>query len=368
MNNEQGGDRFPTILLQGNATARGHRYGDACRPLIRTSCQYYIEHVFRSRGCTDAVLRDYAEQCADVVAAFNPEALQEMQAIAEAAELPAWQILALNARTEILNVAAGMAAPECTAFYMTNGTILAQNWDWIRIGLETAVVLDVRTDDGRSMSILTEAGMLGKIGLNGHGLGVCLNILQAPHARIGVPVAVLSRVVLDAVSVADGRRLLTMAGTGRATHFLVADSEGECVSVEYLGDSAHEVEVTDGILVHTNHAIARQSTARTEAVAGSLARYQRATELCSQPGPATVERAKQILADQKDELSSLNVPWRNSLFMPGEQISTCAAIVMDLEARTMHVRKGFDPDAPWVSYHPHGSPRPSALPETAAKR
>lgn len=359
MYSEQGGGRFPTILLQGNAVARGHRYGEVCRPLIHASCHYYIEEVFRSRGCTLASLRDYAAQCAEVVAVFNPEALQEMQAIAEGAELPAWQILALNARTEILNVAARTAAQECTAFYMKDGAILAQNWDWIRIGLEAAVVLDVRTDDGRAASILTEAGMLGKIGLNSHGLGVCLNILQAPHDRIGVPVAVLSRVVLDVATVKDARLLLTAAGNQRATHFLVADAHGECVSMEYLGSSAHEVEVTDGVLVHTNHAIARQARVQMEAVAGSLARYARVRELCSFPGPATVERAKQILSDQKEELCFLNVPWRNSQFMPGEQISTCAGIVMDLAARTMHVRKGFDLNAPWTSYHPQRQPQPS---------
>lgn len=346
-------DRFPTIVLRGDARARGLAYGETCGPLIHRSLQYYLETVFRPRGCSDALLQDYAAQCAEVVEYFSPESLIELKAIAEGCDAPLWHILAVNARTEILNVAAQVAAPECTAFYMKQGPILAQNWDWIRIGLECCVVLDIETDDGRRTAILTEAGMLGKIGLNHHGLGVCLNILQAWHARIGVPVAVLARVVLNAATVADARQLLRSAGAGRATHFLVGDRNGDCVSVEYAGDESFELQPHQGVLVHTNHVVrSRPATEQTEALAGSLARYDRAAALCARPGAATVERAKAILADQNDELSALNVPWRASRFMPGEEISTCAAIVMDLEACTMHVRKGFDPGLPWTTYHP----------------
>lgn len=344
---------FPAISLKGNARTRGHALGDVCRPLIRTSLKYYLDEVFRPRGCTDALLRDYALQSADMIGRFSRESLVEIEAIAEAADLPVWQVLVLNSRTEILNVAGRVAAPECTAFYMADGRILAQNWDWIRIGLACAVVLQIETDDGRRMSVFTEAGMLGKIGVNAKGVGVCLNILQARHERIGVPVSVVSRVILDAASVGEARRIFEAAGAGRATHFLVGDAHGDYVSIEYAGDETYEVRASEGVLVHTNHLIAAQAGVDlSEAVAGSVARLERATELCALPGPATVARAKSILADQANEASPINVAWRASRFVKGEDISTCAAIVMDLVAGAMHVRWGFDPGTPWAVYRP----------------
>lgn len=347
------GDRFPAVTLKGDARARGHMFGEACRPLIVRSMDYYLGTVFRRLGCTDPVLQHYAGECAEVIRHFSPDSLMEIEAVAEAADLPAWKMIVLNARTEILNVAGRTAAPECTAISMADGPIIAQNWDWIRIGLECAVVLNIEYDDGQRMVVFTEAGMLGKIGLNRHGLGICLNILQARHERIGVPVSVLSRVVLNAATVAEARRLFAAAGTGRATHFLVGDAHGDCMSIEYAGDVSHEVAASNGVLVHTNHLVAPGCEVElTEAVAGSVARYRRAAELCAIPGPASVERAKSILADQENEASPINVAWRASRFVQGEDISTCAAIVMDLAARTMHVRKGFDTTVPWTEYRP----------------
>jgi len=348
-----GSASFPVVTLKGDARARGHAFGDACRPLIRKSLEYYLDAVFRPRGCTDALLRDYALQSADVIGRFSPQSLEEIEAVAEAADLPSWQVLVLNSRTEILNVAGRLAAPECTAFYMADGRILAQNWDWIRIGLACAVMLQIETDDGRRMSVFTEAGMLGKIGINSNGVGVCLNILQAPHERIGVPVSVVSRVVLDAASAGEARRVFQAAGSGRATHFLVGDAHGDCVSIEYAGDEVYEVSASDGVLVHTNHLIASRARVElTEAVAGSVARLERAAELCALPGPGTVGRAKSILADQTNEYSPINVAWRASSFVKGEDISTCAAIVMEIAAGAMHIRRGFELDAPWAVYRP----------------
>src|SRR5262249_33288095 len=109
---------------------------------------------------------------------------------------------AANARTEIL---AGATAPECSVIGVlparsaTGTLLLAQNWDWHPALAPSRVLWTITWPDGRWLTTLTEAGILGKIGLNSSGLGVLLNIL---HCSLdggigGLPVHVLLRVLLE---------------------------------------------------------------------------------------------------------------------------------------------------------------------------
>ena len=77
---------------------------------------------------------------------------------------------------------------ECTTLAFKNQRILGQNWDWESDIEELAVILDIETEDGHRILTMTEPGMIGKIGMNNHGVGVGLNFMTIDNYQpYGVP-------------------------------------------------------------------------------------------------------------------------------------------------------------------------------------
>ena len=74
-----------------------------------------------------------------------------------------------------------------------------QTWDWHNELAEGWMVWTIEHPDGRRVETLTEAGIVGKIGMNDRGVAVLLNILghRDDGPPVGVPVHVLCRSVLD---------------------------------------------------------------------------------------------------------------------------------------------------------------------------
>src|SRR5918994_7220262 len=116
----------------------------------------------------------------------------EIDAIARGADVDPHFLRAANARTEILN-----GADECSV--QGAGGLLAQNWDWHPDLAESTVIHIVEHGDQQWFATVTEAGILAKIGLNRHGLGVCLNILRttADGGTDGTPIHLLLRQLLE---------------------------------------------------------------------------------------------------------------------------------------------------------------------------
>ena len=108
----------------------------------------------------------------------DPHSCEFNSGVAAGASVPYASILALNVRTEI---AYGMAKDGCTAIYRQaeKSTYLAQNWDWQEEQQENLIGLYIRNPPKPPIAMVTEAGIIGKIGLNGCGVGVCLNAIKA---------------------------------------------------------------------------------------------------------------------------------------------------------------------------------------------
>ena len=227
--------RFPEIHVRGTPRARGQAHGETLRGAIRDTYTFYMERLFAGGPLTPEAIEARARQVLDLVARRAPRLAAEIEGIAAGAGLPAWQVGVLNARTEILNARGG----ECSTTYFGAHHVLAQTWDWVEpLEAQCAVLVHAR-DDGHRHVRLVEPGMLAKIGLNDSGLGVCLNILFAPHDLDGLPVHVLIAEILACTDFAAARAALEQAGLGKASHLLVADAAGQAVSMEYMGGERH---------------------------------------------------------------------------------------------------------------------------------
>ena len=57
---------------------------------------------------------------------------------------------------------------------------MAQNWDWMEEQSPNLLLLTIIQPDKPTIKMVTEAGIIGKIGLNSAGVGVCLNAIRIP--------------------------------------------------------------------------------------------------------------------------------------------------------------------------------------------
>ena len=193
-----------------------------------------------------------AEAVTRLLAARWPDLLEEIEGIAAGARVPVERLLVMQARTELL------AGAECSlvATLEAGSCSVAQTWDWHP---DIAwLVWTVEQPGGRWFTTLTEAGMLGKIGLSSTGLCFGLNLLRSSldGGVRGVPVHVLLRVLLDRVGNFDEAvRLVAESRVGASSCITIGSNDG-LVAAEASPAGCRLVAASGGRLLHTNHFLA----------------------------------------------------------------------------------------------------------------
>ncbi len=377
---------FPLIEVSGSARERGMQHGQKARARIERSIANYAR-LFAYCGIDWAGAQRLGAGYRDIIGGFDPALLAEIEGIAAGAGRQVNEILALNARTEILpphypgephpersRIRAANAKQgvpdwgECTALAVkpaqsANGsTLLAQNWDWLGVQRAVLVLLRVHDAAGAACLTLTEAGMLAKIGFNRQGFGVCLNILRSADdgARAGVPVHALLRALLARASVADAIEFAGRLSFGASSNVLCADASGDTAALEISPRGLEVLRGTEAALCHTNHFLAPAAARHQAALAPSLStrpRLERINALTrAHQGRFSGADLQRMLSDEADGFLSICRSPDPSLD-PEIRIETVASVVMDLGARVMHLA----PDVPSrVDY------LPVALNETVA--
>ena len=362
---------FPLIDVSGSARERGQQHGLKGRERIARSIATYAR-LFAYCGIDWQGAQRLGAGYRDLIGDLDPALLAEIEGIAAGAGRQPNEILALNARTEILppsypgepcpdqrKIAAANAKlgvpdwGECTSIAVkpaqsaSGTTLLAQNWDWLGAQRAALVLLRVRYAGGASCLTLTEAGMLAKIGLNSRGFGVCLNILRSTDdgSHAGVPVHVLLRALLSRASVADAVAFASKLSFGASSNVLCADAAGDTAALEFSPRGLEVVRGADAALCHTNHFLSPAAAMHQASLASSLSTVPRLERITALTGahngkfsPADLQR---MLRDESDGYLSICRSPDPSL-APEARIETVASVVMDLGARVMHLA----PDVP----------------------
>ncbi len=369
---------FPLIEVCGSARERGQQHGQKARARIERSIASYAR-LFAWCGIDWAGAQRLGAGYRELIGDLDPALLEEIEGIAAGAGRRLDEILALNARTEILppsypgephpdrfSIAAANAKQgvrdwgECTAVAVkparsaTGTALLAQNWDWLGAQRAALVLLRVRDAGGASVLTLTEAGMLAKIGLNRQGFGVCLNILRSADdgARPGVPVHVLLRALLAQDSVADAVAFARKLSFGASSNVLCADVSGDTAALEFSPRGLEVVRGADAALCHTNHFLAPAAARHQASLAPSLSTVPRLARISAltgaHQGKFSIADLQRMLRDETDGYLSICRSPDPSLDSE-VCIETVASVVMDLGERVMHIA----PDVPArVAYFP----------------
>uniref|UniRef100_A0AAU3GWP5 C45 family peptidase n=1 Tax=Streptomyces sp. NBC_01401 TaxID=2903854 RepID=A0AAU3GWP5_9ACTN len=263
---------LPVIEISGSPLDRGRQYGEAVRPQLRAALGYYEEAFGRSAGLTWDRVAARAGRWLEPVRAYAPDLVEEMRGIADGAGVGLLDVLALNARGEVIYdksfaemEAAGRPADEepaegCTSFAAYgeasgDGHVYAgQNWDW-RAGVQDTVVMIRIVQPPRPTLIMqVEAGQVGRQGANSAGIALNANGLGGRFDdTVGLPQTVVRRSVLDQSNITDALDVLCRTRAHIASNALLTCREGFAIDLETTPAGHGWMYPTDGLLVHGNH-------------------------------------------------------------------------------------------------------------------
>ncbi len=245
---------------------RGLELGERLRPEVTESAAAY-RRLFATRAEVPFDVDLWSDRAWVTIQRLAPVAAEEIAGIAEGARRPVREIAAINARTELLAVAnpSGRVS-ECSAVVgLPPGRppVAVQTWDWYHAMSEHWMHWSIPHPDGRTVETVTEFGMLAKIGVNGYGVGVLLNMLHhvndqptedvADDDRLGYPVHLASRRILDEATGFDDAVAIATTGPSSASTSLTVVTEWAAASIELFPGGHGAVEPDDGVLVRTNH-------------------------------------------------------------------------------------------------------------------
>jgi len=331
------------IVVKGNAYDRGFTHGAEAKSQIIKNIDFYLKY------CVEYLKHDKASVLKDVsklrapIESFDSEILQEMNGIADGAGVSLEEIMAVNARYELTK-----RSPECTAAAIlpeassSNHTLLAQNWDLYPQVENSCIILEIRRTDRPNILTHTEAGVIGRMGMNSNGVGLVHNALRSSLDEFANKEGlfhVLLRGILDSKTIGEGLEKAMNSKRAFSFNFLLGHAEGEAIDVEFSPRKCNFIHPDDGVIVHTNHFL--NGTVGFEdniTMPDTLLRYQRAKRLLK-PRGIDSDRLKSVFKDHFNYPNSL-CRHEDSRKSEYEHVKTCASIIMDLNERKTLITKG----------------------------
>ncbi|KEQ87968.1 AAT-domain-containing protein [Aureobasidium pullulans EXF-150] len=325
------------ITCKGTPYEIGYQHGSQAASQIKGSISFYTSLFQQNVKISWPEVQKTALEFETVIRKNWPEYLEEMRGIADGAGKTLSDIIALNVRTEI-NF--GLFSDGCTAlsWLHEDSSILAQNWDWMTEQKANLILLTIEQSPKPTIKMVTEAGLIGKIGLNSSGVGVCLNAIRAKGMDASrIPCHLALRLILDSNSLTEAVDELKKFGVASSCHMLIADANGS-VGLEWSYKDLQVLKMNERNQVfHSNHYLVEHPGVEdTVWIEDSKFRIKRIQEICEGLGDEpTVKEVQELFKDEK------NYPFAICRAEEqGNHSGTLFNIVMDLKARKASVILG----------------------------
>lgn len=365
------GEAFPLIEISGTPEIRGQQYGRQAAERIYKGIGHYtsqLEALGLDRKELATVIRDYLP----VIEAFDPAYVTEMHGIAAGADIAFEDVMLLNARSEVLKLAANPALREsligagdvdgCTGVIVmpeaTEDKVIlhAQNWDWKLECAETAIVLRIRRDDGPDILTFTEAGALARSGLNSAGIALTANYLESnlDYQTIGVPLPLIRRKILEQQHLALAFRAAYVTAKSGSNNMMISHRDGMAINFECAPNETFLLHATNGMIVHANHWLSTVALCKLKDIGiastpDTLYRDIRVRQqLQMHNGSINIKRIKDALLDDFASPWSVCRPPRMNL--TSNLSATVATIVIDPTNTSMQVAALPSVNATFTTY------------------
>ncbi|KAI1359690.1 peptidase C45 acyl-coenzyme A:6-aminopenicillanic acid acyl-transferase-like protein [Xylaria arbuscula] len=352
------------IRCTGTPYEIGVTHGTSAKDRIAGSIAFYTRLFETSCSLTWSQVLQEAGKYLEPLESLAPRYLEEIRGIAHGSGLSFLDILALNIRTEITfglfsdgdddNVPskdsiaiADVPSDGCTSlgWVTASGTsFLAQNWDWMVEQAPNLVICHVSQPgtDIPAFSMVTEAGIIGKIGLNAAGVGCCLNAIKCHGVNPSkLPIHFALRKALESTSRAAAIDAIKKAGVAGSGHILIGDATGS-TGLECTSKWVKEVDMDrDNRVCHTNHLLLDKSDVHEVPwLMDSRPRLARIRELVAPLRNPSLEALADLFADVEGYPSSINRRQEGD-----SNAETLFTIVMDLTAKSAQVTFGRPTEA-----------------------
>lgn len=349
-------DLFPVIVAAGTPYEIGLTHGREAKKQIDVSIDTYKAMFWDYSQIKWEDACNYARTFIPTIREYDADYMEEIKGIAEGSGYGVDEILALNVRSEIVLQGAQVNESQvdggCTAFVFTpkltetGTTLLGQNWDWKMTEQAGCIILHIKQTVKPDITMVTEAGIIGKIGYNSAGIGVALNALASDQKVEGkvLPLHIAMRGMLDSQTLSDMIRATTSQPLSCCAHYMIGSAKGEGMSLEVGPADFDALYAEDGFLAHTNHFITPRlmyvkDTTRI-ALPDSFQRLGRlrtmVKDLERKVGVADIKRMMQDHTSYPDSICR-----HEDLLEPeGKRLGTIFSIIMDLEREEMYFAPG----------------------------
>ncbi|KAI4859977.1 hypothetical protein F4820DRAFT_131269 [Hypoxylon rubiginosum] len=303
---------YEHVRVTGLPKERGRQYGKQAAAKIRRNIAHYMKP--GQLPPWERTVKYINDIYVPGLKEYFPSALEEMKGIAEGSGVTVEEIIMLNARYDLSRAPGGSRYRpptedkrvlttglcrsidgaedwddldnECTssAFWQGatagGGVYTAQNWD-ISSHLyedDLVILLEVHPDPSENapiMFLITEAGQMGRSGMNSAGLGLTANSLNStadyfPEEGVKtprLPVSLLRRMFLQEKSFPKALQAVYHAPRHVSNNLTLSTAEGFALCMEITPDEAFVItpSARDAHIVHSNHFLAPAVHARAAA-------------------------------------------------------------------------------------------------------
>jgi isopenicillin-N N-acyltransferase like protein len=342
-------ENFITVEAEGSPYEIGFAHGSKGKEKVLNSLNWYRNRLTTSAGTDWEGIKNFSAKYISIINDYDPDILEEMRGVADGSALELEDIVALNARTEILRK--GKNLEGCTSFSVmpeltsTGDTLLGQNWDWTMAQKEAVLVLKIKQNGKPTICMVTEGGLIGKIGFNSCGIGVCFNALKsANESGIGIPAHVILRGILNSENLGDAIRAVSRGGIACSANYLIACSEGEAADVEADTLDYDVVFPVEGIIAHANHYSSPRLAMMKDYIKyrtpNSLLRERRLNQLLKKnSSKISINDLQAMLSDHFLSPDSI-CRHEGPKVKRGTSVGTVFSVVMNLNKREMIAAKG----------------------------
>ena len=327
----------------GDAYQTGYQHGQQAQGKVKGSIEFYQKMFWEYTRRSWDEIGQLAVCFGETIQTKWPEYALEMQGLADGAGCSLCDILALNTRTEI---AFGLMQPDklvsdgCTSlgWCMPGTTLMGQNWDWMEEQAANIIFLTIRKPGSPVIKMVTEAGIVGKIGMNSSGLGICLNAVRCTgYDSSRLPIHLALRYSLECETIEEASAYLEKAGTA-GSGFLLLGQKDEVVGLEFTSSTTSRMKADHrGRIIHSNHLVTQHEGAKEWPEPDSLDRLDRMLQLTGELGPInmTISSFAELFDDHAGAPFSICRQQTGA-----SKDATLFNIVMDLEQQCATVKLG----------------------------
>jgi len=348
------------LSFSGTPRQIGHAFGETCRAEIAEFYGYRVRNALEQakqhggRDVSEGLLLAVAKACVEPTRAYHRAGMEELEGIAEGANMTAEQILAMNGLTDLRDVLSWNGELEqfggCTSFIVTGdqtedgNVICGQTWDLATDNMPFVLGVHRKPLEGPQTWTLTTVGCLSLIGINEAGVAVGTTNIRTLDARPGVTYLNIIHKVLAGTTLEHGIEAVRGAPRAGGHYYYVCDGEGGAAAIECSAAHAEVVQVREGGYVHANHCLvpAHREVEGNTPAASSHARHDRMETLIGDRAPHnTMVDLQQFLADRENGENAISRTDFNG-------ISSNGAVVMSPQTGVISACHGVPHEARWL--------------------